>query len=64
MRDKNENICGSVVVFHDATRKKETDSHIQTLTNAVEQTAGLPEGDSLTDLVDTLIDTYVAGLRR
>ena len=39
MRDKNENICGSVVVFHDVTRKKETDSHIQTLTNAVEQTA-------------------------
>ena len=32
--------------------------------HAVEQTAGLPKGDSLSDLVDTLIDTYVAGLRR
>ncbi len=39
LRDEKENICGSVVVFHDVTKKKETDSHIQTLTNAVEQTA-------------------------
>ena len=39
LRDRNENICGSVVVFHDVTKKKQTDAHIQTLTNAVEQTA-------------------------
>ncbi|MBN2317724.1 MAG: SpoIIE family protein phosphatase [Acidobacteria bacterium] len=39
LRDKKENICGSVVVFHDVTKKKATDAHIQTLTNAVEQTA-------------------------
>jgi len=32
--------------------------------HAVEQTGGLPKGESLTDLVDTLVDTYVAGLRR
>jgi PAS domain S-box-containing protein len=38
---KNEagEILGSVVVFHDLTKKKETDQLIQTLTNAVEQTA-------------------------
>jgi len=34
-----KNICGSVVVFHNVTKKKKTDAHIQTLTNAVEQTA-------------------------
>ncbi len=39
LRDKNENIYGSVVVFHDVTKKKQTDTRIQTLTNAVEQTA-------------------------
>jgi sigma-B regulation protein RsbU (phosphoserine phosphatase) len=39
LKDKNGDICGSVVVFHDVTKKKETDTHIQTLTNAVEQTA-------------------------
>jgi AcrR family transcriptional regulator len=32
--------------------------------HTVEQTGGLPNGDTLTDLVGTLIDTYVAGLRR
>ena len=38
---KNEagEIIGSVVVFRDVTKKKETDQQIQTLTNAVEQTA-------------------------
>ena len=39
LKDKHGDICGSVVVFHDVTKKKETDTHIQTLTNAVEQTA-------------------------
>ncbi|MEJ2108395.1 MAG: SpoIIE family protein phosphatase [Acidobacteriota bacterium] len=39
LKDKSGTICGSVVVFHDVTKKKETESHIQTLTNAVEQTA-------------------------
>ncbi|MBN2241547.1 MAG: SpoIIE family protein phosphatase [Acidobacteria bacterium] len=39
LKDANENICGSVVVFHDATKRKQTDAHIKTLTNAVEQTA-------------------------
>ena len=31
---------------------------------AVEQTGGLPTGESLTGLVDTLVDTYLAGLGR
>jgi PAS domain S-box-containing protein len=39
LRDKNDKICGSVVVIHDVTKKKETDTHLQTITNAVEQTA-------------------------
>ena len=39
LKDDSGTICGSVVVFHDVTKKKETDSHIQTLKNAVEQTA-------------------------
>jgi sigma-B regulation protein RsbU (phosphoserine phosphatase) len=39
LRNEAGEIRGSVVVFHDATKKKETDALIQTLTNAVEQTA-------------------------
>jgi len=39
LRNEAGEIRGSVVVFHDITKKKETDSLIQTLTNAVEQTA-------------------------
>jgi PAS domain S-box-containing protein len=39
LRNKEGEIRGSVVVFHDVTKKKETDQLIQTLTNAVEQTA-------------------------
>jgi sigma-B regulation protein RsbU (phosphoserine phosphatase) len=39
LRNRKEDICGSVVVFHDVTRKKETEANIQMLTNAVEQTA-------------------------
>jgi len=37
--DKAGKILGSVVTFHDITARKATDSLIQTLTNAVEQTA-------------------------
>jgi len=39
LRNEAGEICGSIVTFHDITKKKETDSLIQTLTNAVEQTA-------------------------
>jgi sigma-B regulation protein RsbU (phosphoserine phosphatase) len=39
LRNEAGEIRGSIVVFHDATRKRETDARIQTLTNAVEQTA-------------------------
>jgi PAS domain S-box-containing protein len=39
LRNGPGEICGSVVVFHDVTKKKESDTLIQTLTNAVEQTA-------------------------
>jgi PAS domain S-box-containing protein len=46
LRDKAGVILGSVVVFHDVTKKKETDQLILTLTNAVEQTA---DGIIITD---------------
>jgi len=39
LRDKNKDIYSSVVVFHDVTKRKERENHIQILTNAVEQTA-------------------------
>ena len=39
LRNETGEIWGSVVTFHDITKKKESDSLIQTLTNAVEQTA-------------------------
>jgi len=39
LRNEAGEVHGSVVVFHDATKKKETDARIRTLTNAVEQTA-------------------------
>jgi PAS domain S-box-containing protein len=39
LQDGNGAIRGSVVVFRNVTKKKETDTHIQTLKNAVEQTA-------------------------
>jgi len=39
LKDKKGIICGSVFVFHDVTRKKEIETDIQMLTNAVEQTA-------------------------
>jgi PAS domain S-box-containing protein len=39
LEDEKRNICGSIVVFRDVTKKKETASRIQILTNAVEQTA-------------------------
>jgi PAS domain S-box-containing protein len=46
LRNKEGVIYGSVVIFHDVTKKKETDQLIQTLTNAVEQTA---DGIIITD---------------
>ncbi len=46
LRNGAGDISGSVVAFHDATKKKETDEHIRTLTNAVEQTA---DGIIITD---------------
>ncbi len=46
LRNEAGEIRGSVVVFHDITKKKETDTLIQTLTNAVEQTA---DGIIITD---------------
>jgi hypothetical protein len=39
LRNGNGEIRGSVVAFHDITQKKETDTLVKTLTNAVEQTA-------------------------
>jgi phosphoserine phosphatase RsbU/P len=39
LRNKGEEIRGSIVIVHDITKKKETDTQIRTLTNAVEQTA-------------------------
>ena len=39
LRNESGEIRGSVVTFHDVTTKKEADSRINTLTNAVEQTA-------------------------
>jgi phosphoserine phosphatase RsbU/P len=39
LRNEAGEIRGSIVMFHDITKKKETDSRINTLTNAVEQTA-------------------------
>jgi len=46
LRNGSGEIRGSVVVFHDVTKKKEIDAQIQTLTNAVEQTA---DGIIITD---------------
>jgi sigma-B regulation protein RsbU (phosphoserine phosphatase) len=46
LQDRKGSIYGSVVTFHDVTKKKETDQLIQTLTNAVEQTA---DGIIITD---------------
>jgi phosphoserine phosphatase RsbU/P len=39
LRNETGEIRGSIVIFHDVTSKKETDTQIRTLTNAVEQTA-------------------------
>ena len=39
LRNQAGEIRGSVVIFHDITKRRETDALIQTLTNAVEQTA-------------------------
>ena len=39
LRSESGEIRGSIVIFHDVTKKKETETRIQTLTNAVEQTA-------------------------
>jgi|WetSurMetagenome_2_1015567.scaffolds.fasta_scaffold30503_1 phosphoserine phosphatase RsbU/P len=39
LKNGDGEILGSVVIFHDVTKKRETDQLIQTLTNAVEQTA-------------------------
>ena len=39
LRNEAGEIRGSIVIFHDVTNKKETDTLIRTLTNAVEQTA-------------------------
>lgn len=44
--NKAGEISGSVVTFHDVTRKKEADAQIRILTNAVEQTA---DGIIITD---------------
>ncbi len=46
LRNEREEIRGSVVVFHNVTRKKESDAQIRMLTNAVEQTA---DGIVITD---------------
>ena len=46
LRNEAGEIRGSVVVFRDITKKKDTDALIQTLTNAVEQTA---DGIIITD---------------
>jgi sigma-B regulation protein RsbU (phosphoserine phosphatase) len=39
LRNEAGEIRGSIVGFHDVTKKKETDTRVRTLTNAVEQTA-------------------------
>jgi PAS domain S-box-containing protein len=39
LRDETGKISGSIVTFHDVSKKKEADAQIQILTNAVEQTA-------------------------
>jgi sigma-B regulation protein RsbU (phosphoserine phosphatase) len=39
LRNEAGEVRGSIVTFHDVTNKKEADVRIQTLTNAVEQTA-------------------------
>ncbi len=46
LRNEAEEIYGSIVVFRDITKKKQTDTLVQTLTNAVEQTA---DGIIITD---------------
>jgi phosphoserine phosphatase RsbU/P len=46
LRNEAGEIQGSVVVFHDVTKKKETDTRLRTLTSAVEQTA---DGIIITD---------------
>ena len=46
LRNETGEIHGSVLVFHDVTKKKETDQLLQKLTNAVEQTA---DGIIITD---------------
>jgi PAS domain S-box-containing protein len=46
LRDQEGDIRGSIVGFHDITKKKEADHLIKTLTNAVEQTA---DGIIITD---------------
>jgi len=50
LRKENGEIFGSIVFFHDVTRKKSRDTQLQILTNAVEQTA------------DSIIITDRAGL--
>lgn len=39
LRNANGEMRGSVVAFHDATQRKQTDTLVRTLSNAVEQTA-------------------------
>ncbi len=46
LRNEAGEIRGSIVTFHDVTKKKEADTRIRTLTNAVEQTA---DGIIITD---------------
>lgn len=46
LRNGKGEIVGSVVTFHDVTKKKDSDTLIRTLTNAVEQTA---DGIMITD---------------
>ena len=46
LRNQGGEIHGSVLTFHDVTKKKETDQLLQKLTNAVEQTA---DGIIITD---------------
>ncbi len=46
LRNEAGEIRGSIVIFHDVTSKKDADTQIRTLTNAVEQTA---DGIIITD---------------
>ncbi len=46
LRNESGKIHGSVVVFHNVTTRKDTDTQLRTLTNAVEQTA---DGIIITD---------------